>query len=62
VAVVDASTGIFGAVWAQADLRRVLTAIGAAVLDAELAVGHAHAAFDLRETCTTRRWTAPSAP
>jgi chromate reductase len=48
VAVVGASTGIFGAIWAQADLRRVLTAIGAAVLDAELAVGQAHAAFDLR--------------
>ncbi|MEA2155073.1 MAG: hypothetical protein QOE11_1213, partial [Solirubrobacteraceae bacterium] len=48
VAVVGASTGLFGAVWAQADLRRVLTAIGAAVLDEELPVGRAQTAFGLR--------------
>ena len=48
VAVVGASSGIFGAVWAQADLRRVLTAIGAAVLADELPVGRADAAFDPR--------------
>jgi len=41
VAVVGASTGIFGAVWAQAELRKVLGAIGARVLDRELAVGQA---------------------
>lgn len=41
VAVVGASTGIFGAVWAQAELRKVLGAIGARVLDRELAVGRA---------------------
>ena len=46
VAVVGASTGIFGAVWAQAELRKVLAAIGARVVDAELAVGRAHARFD----------------
>jgi len=44
-AVIGASTGLFGAVRAQADLRRVLTAIGADVLDAELAVPRAHQAF-----------------
>jgi chromate reductase, NAD(P)H dehydrogenase (quinone) len=44
-AVVGASTGLFGAVWAQADGRRILTAIGARVLDAELPVGTAHEAF-----------------
>ena len=32
---------MFGAVWAQAELRKVLAAIGARVVDAELAVGHA---------------------
>lgn len=48
VAVIGASSGIFGAVWAQADLRRVLTAIGASVLDEELAVGNADTAFTLR--------------
>jgi chromate reductase len=47
VAVVGASTGMFGAVWAQAELRKVLAAIGASVLDAEVAVSSAHAAFDL---------------
>ncbi len=41
VAVVGASTGIFGAVWAQAELRKVLGALGARVLDRELAVGQA---------------------
>ena len=45
VAVVGASTGLFGAVWAQADLRRVLTTIGAAVLDTGLSVSAAHTAF-----------------
>ena len=45
-AVVGASTGMFGAVWAQADLRKVLSASGAKVLDEELPVGHADQAFD----------------
>ena len=42
VAVVGASTGMFGAVWAQAELRKVLTTIGARVVDHELAVSYAH--------------------
>jgi chromate reductase, NAD(P)H dehydrogenase (quinone) len=46
VAVVGASTGAFGAVWAQAELRKVLAATGARVLDVELAVGHAAERFD----------------
>ena len=37
-AVIGASTGMFGAVWAQAELRKVLTAIGANVVDRELPV------------------------
>ena len=45
VAVVGASTGMFGAVWAQAEARKVLTAVGARVLDAELPVVHAHEQF-----------------
>ncbi len=45
VAVIGASTGPFGAVWAQAELRKVLESIGAAVLDAELPVPAAHEAF-----------------
>lgn len=46
VAVIGASTGMFGAVWAQAELRKALAATGARVLDVELAVGHAHERFD----------------
>jgi chromate reductase, NAD(P)H dehydrogenase (quinone) len=46
VAVVGASTGLFGAVWAQAELRKVLATAGADVLDDELAIGTAHEAFD----------------
>ena len=46
VAVVGASTGGFGAVWAQAELRKVLSALGARVLDVEIPVPHAHTRFD----------------
>jgi chromate reductase len=46
VAVVGASTGAFGAVWAQAELRKVLAALGARVLDLQLPVPHAHTRFD----------------
>jgi chromate reductase len=45
VAVVGASTGAFGAVWAQAELRKVLSATGARVVDGELALGHAPTKF-----------------
>ena len=41
VAVSGASTGMFGAVWAQAELRKVLHTAGARVLDRELAVPYA---------------------
>jgi chromate reductase len=46
VAVVGASTGLFGAVWAQAETRKVLAAAGARPLDRELPVGQAAGAFD----------------
>jgi chromate reductase len=45
-AVVGASTGMFGAVWAQAELRKVLAATGARVVEGEVAVGHAQTRFD----------------
>jgi chromate reductase, NAD(P)H dehydrogenase (quinone) len=45
VAVVGASTGMFGAVWAQAELRKVLGAMGGRVIETELPVAHAN---DLR--------------
>jgi chromate reductase len=46
VAVVGATTGAYGAVWAQAELRKVLGAIGARVVPAEVAIAHAHEHFD----------------
>jgi chromate reductase len=46
VAVIGSSAGAFGAVWAQAELRKVLATMGARVADVELAVGHAHEKFD----------------
>jgi chromate reductase len=45
VAVVGASTGLFGAVWAQAETKKILGIIGADVLDGELPVGQASGAF-----------------
>jgi chromate reductase len=46
VAVVGASMGAFGAVWSQAELRKVLAATGARVVEGDVAVGHAHTKFD----------------
>jgi chromate reductase, NAD(P)H dehydrogenase (quinone) len=46
VAVVGASKGIFGAVWAQAELRKVLSTIGARVLERDLPIAQAHEALD----------------
>jgi chromate reductase len=46
VAVVGATTGSYGAVWAQADLRRSLGIAGARVLEVELPVAKAHERFD----------------
>ena len=40
-AVIGASTGMFGAVWAQAETRKVLGALGGRVVEAELPVGRA---------------------
>jgi chromate reductase, NAD(P)H dehydrogenase (quinone) len=45
VAVIGASTGLFGAVWAQAEVRKTLKASGAHVLESELPVGLADHAF-----------------
>jgi chromate reductase len=45
VAVVGASTGLFGAIGAQADLRKVLNVIGADVLEAALYVPTVDQAF-----------------
>jgi chromate reductase, NAD(P)H dehydrogenase (quinone) len=49
-AVIGASTGMFGAVWAQAELRKALAAAGARVIEEELPVGTAQDAFKLDGT------------
>lgn len=46
VAVVGASPSQFGAVWAQAETRKIVQAIGATVVDRELPVAQAFDAFD----------------
>jgi len=45
-AVIGASTGLFGAVWAQAEARKILSATGARVVDEELPVATADEAFE----------------
>jgi chromate reductase, NAD(P)H dehydrogenase (quinone) len=45
-AVVGTSTGMFGAVWAQSDARKILSTIGARVVDRELPVPEAAERFD----------------
>ena len=47
-AVVGATTGQFGAVWAQAELRKVLRSTGARVVDLELPVAKGHHAVAQR--------------
>jgi chromate reductase len=45
VAVIGASTSLFGAVWAQAEMRKVLATIGARVVDQELPIPQAEEAL-----------------
>jgi chromate reductase, NAD(P)H dehydrogenase (quinone) len=44
-AVIGTSTGLFGAVWAQAETRKVLGSTGARVVDRELPIGYADEAL-----------------
>jgi chromate reductase, NAD(P)H dehydrogenase (quinone) len=46
VAVAGATTGQYGAIWAQQDLKRVLGIAGARVVGGELPVSTAHERFD----------------
>jgi chromate reductase len=46
VAVVGASTGQFGALWAQQDLKRILGIAGARVVGTEIPVARAHERID----------------
>ena len=45
VAVVASSTGMFGAVWAQVELRKALGAAGGRIVGDEFAFGRAHEGF-----------------
>jgi chromate reductase, NAD(P)H dehydrogenase (quinone) len=44
-AVIGTSTGLFGAVWAQAEMRKVLSTMGARVIDRELPIPQADEAL-----------------
>ena len=46
VAIAGATTGSYGAIWALADLRRVLGVAGARVIDTEVSVSQAHTRGD----------------
>jgi chromate reductase len=46
VAVIGASTGAYGGMWAQADLKKVLGVMGARVVDADMALPRANEQFD----------------
>jgi chromate reductase len=46
VAIAGASTGQYGAMWAQQDLRRILGIAGARVIAGEVPVARAHEKFD----------------
>jgi chromate reductase, NAD(P)H dehydrogenase (quinone) len=48
VAVIGASTGGYGGMWAQAELRKVLGIMGARVAPADFSLAHAHQQFDER--------------
>lgn len=53
VAVTGASTGQFGAVWAQQELKKVLSTAGARTVDTSHAVAKAHEHFDDKGRLTT---------
>jgi chromate reductase len=46
VAIAGATTGAYGAIWAQQDLRRILGIAGARVIEGAVPVAHAQTVFD----------------
>jgi chromate reductase len=46
VAIAGATTGAYGAIWAQQDLRRILGIAGARVINGEIPIAHAQNVFD----------------
>ena len=57
-AIAGATTGQYGAIWAQQDLRRVLGIAGARVIDGEMPVARAQDAFDESGQLTDSRVAA----
>ena len=51
-AAIGASKSMFGGVWAQAELRKVLATAGARVIEDGVAVGRAHERFDVDRALT----------
>jgi chromate reductase len=45
-AAIGASRSMFGGVWAQAELRKVLSAMGGRVIETELPIAHAHELYE----------------
>ncbi|MBA2295747.1 MAG: NAD(P)H-dependent oxidoreductase [Actinobacteria bacterium] len=58
VAVIGASTGAFGGIWAQRELKKVLGLMGARVLEVELPVAKANRRLEHEELCTELRLVA----
>ena len=54
-AVMGATTGQFGAVWAQAELRKVLGSTGSRIVDAEVSLALADDAFESDGTLRDER-------
>ena len=57
VAVIGASTGGYGGMWAQAELRKVLGVIGARVVPADFSLAKAHEQFDEQGTLASGQAT-----
>ncbi len=55
VAIAGATTGRYGAIWAQQDLRRILGLAGARVVGPELPVSQAQESFDETGACLDPR-------
>ena len=57
VAVIGASTGSYGGMWAQAELRKVLGVIGARVVPADFSLAKANEQFDEQGTLASGQAT-----
>ena len=55
VAIAGVTTGQYGAIWAQQDLRRILGIVGARVVDGDLPVSRAQDVFDAQASSSIPR-------